>query len=128
MANVRHTNGGIEKGLQEATNRDTEQTAVTAGSVQDSETDPSNQVALRKWQVGDLIKVWDDYRAIVIGVNERQSWWLSENGDVVMGFITHENPNVVFSHNTSLTYKYESLEQIQRDFDNGFFNPYFQIL
>ncbi len=80
----------------------------------------------RTWQVGDLIIVWGDYRGIVLAVNRRQTWWISETGDWVTGFITHDTPTAVFSHPTGLTYTYESPEQVGEDFDKGFFTPYFQ--
>ena len=78
------------------------------------------------WQVGDLIVAWGNYRGIVPAVNRRQTWWFSETGDWVTGFITHDTSTAQFSHHTGLTYAYESDEQVRSDFDNGFFTPYFQ--
>jgi hypothetical protein len=79
----------------------------------------------RAWQVGDLITVRGEYRGIVLAVSKKQTWWISETGDWITGFITYDMAPALFSHTTGLTYVYKSPEQVWDDFENGFFTPYF---
>lgn len=112
MANVRHTNGGIEAGLIQA----------TAGEP-------------RQWQVGDLTILTRDngVMGLIVGIHGTDYGGIIEmvcaDGGHFQEYVEFSAYlNKLFSHNTRLEYEFQNWEQVQRDFQNHLFTPHFEIL
>ena len=99
----------------------------------DSELDSDDQYKAwdsSQYQIGDLFITNRRYerdrrRFIVLAVFGRLLNVVEEG----KGFTQHlTGPYYTFSHKTGLAYQYESKAQVQQDYQNGFFTPYFATL
>ena len=113
--------------------------------VSDSEPEPVYRLdTSRDWQMGDLVRQ-QGKQILVIAVGlERQRESPDDAGNwIVIGTFREliclsetgriwqpdaPTDRVDFRHNTGLRYDYQSREEVQRDFRNEFFTPYFEIL
>lgn len=94
----------------------------------ESEPSPEQQyqrMEPRQWQVGDLISHREYGRCLLIMADHWPAWvrFISESGDI---FDMSEPSR--FSHNTGLQYTYKDQHTTERDFKQGVFTPYFEIL
>ncbi len=113
--------------------------------ISDTEPDPVYQIdTSRHWQVGDLVrqqgklilviavglerqhKAPDDAGNWIVVTTFRELICLNETGRVWQS--DAPTYRVDFRHSTGLRYDYQSREQVQLDYRNGFFTPYFEIL
>lgn len=101
--------------------------------LQESEPTPEQQyqpTETRRWQVGDLINHREYGRCLLIMAD---CWptcvrFISENGQLFDMAHPHEFSRSAVRHNTGLQYIYSDQGNAERDFKNGLFTPYFEIL
>ena len=94
--------------------------------LQESEPTPEEQyhrTELRQWQVGDLVR-WNNELGLILKVTDEDCFVLLDNNSPV---VTEEN-GLILQHNTLLVYNFKSWNQAFRDFEQGLFTAYFEIL
>jgi hypothetical protein len=110
--------------------REREPTPDDQPYVQTSEPEPVDQTQpSQPWRTGDLIKdLQTGKRMLILGAGGGWTGYVLENGNY--GRFPgegHDDLEARRLHNTGLAYVLKSEEQVQRDFQNGLFTPYFEI-
>ncbi|MVM28452.1 hypothetical protein GO755_00305 [Spirosoma sp. HMF4905] len=79
------------------------------------------------WAVGDLYQ-FPTGLVLCVGANHTFAYFVTAEGMPLADVQLVDVPkDTFFLHNTGLTYQYESREQVQQDYKNGLFTPYFVV-
>lgn len=84
------------------------------------------QPPARRWRVGDLTHHRSYGRCLILGV--QVGIYHRYNLITEAGFQFETDTPPTFSHNTGLQYAHVAFAQTARDYEAGFFTPYFEIL
>ncbi|MVM42267.1 hypothetical protein GO730_38875 [Spirosoma sp. HMF3257] len=83
----------------------------------------------RQWQVGDLIShKQTGIIALILAVWDITLVVIARTGTVKRLSKLQANTLWKLLHNTGISYQFKNQEQVQRDYQNGLFIPFFEIL